>query len=376
MTEPPLRFGLETWLAGADPADAGRVAYIANRASVTAAGQPGVEALRDAGVAVSALWAPEHGYAADGAPGANVPDTTAAHGIPVHGVYGTRSAPDAAMLDAVDTMVYDLQDVGARYYTYWYLLKQCLRAAERTGKRLIVCDRPNPLGSARWGNVLGPDHDALVGCWPMAMQHGLTVADVADAWCADQPRAPVTRVRMTGWHRARAWDALGCAWTPPSPNVPDLAAVAAYPGTCLGEGFTLSVGRGTPWPFQWLGAPWLAAETCADAVNALSAGWHAAAAVYTPDQNPYKGERCAGVRLECAQPGADPLPPALVVLRAALQRHPEECRFHASHFDALAGGPELRAGLLAGEPVPTLMDAWATQRAATTLPPANVYPDA
>lgn len=374
MTEPRVRFGLEAWLTGGDIAAAGRLAYVGTRASVAADGRtPGLSLLRNAGARVAAIWAPEHGYAADAPAGAPVADAPTAGEIPISSLYGTRAAPDARMLDAIDTIVFDLQDVGARYYTFWHVLKQCLRAATAAHKQIIVCDRPNPLGAARWGNVLPADCDAPVGCWPLPMQHGLTTGDIATGWQRAHPDVRVTRACMSGWRRTQAWTDLNLPWTPPSPNLPDLESVAAYPGTCLGEGLTLSVGRGTPWPFRWLGAPWLQAEAVADAVNVLEGGWHADPDGCVPESESFLGEHCNGVRLTRTRPDADPLPPVLTVFATALQRHPECCRFHASHFDALAGGPQLREGLLAGHPAPTLMDTWAADRAAAPLQPTDAY---
>lgn len=375
MTDVPLRFGLERWAAGAAAGAAGRVAYVGNAASVGAQdSRPGLRLLTDAGVEVRAVWAPEHGFGVDAAEGEQLADGALASGVPVHSLYGTRHAPDAAMLDAVDTIVFDLQDVGARYYTYWHVLKRCLEAAEQSRTRMVVCDRPNPLGDAQWGNVLDCETDALVGCWAMAMQHGLTTGDVAAHWSAAHPGAPVEIVPGEGWDRQQDWGLLGLEWTAPSLNLRSLDAVRAYPGTCLGEGLNLSVGRGTPRAFEWLAAPWLDAERAAQSVNDAECGWRADTEAHTPTHEPYSGVRCAGVRFVQTQAGSDPILPVLTVIAAALGAHPNDCRFHDAHFDALAGGSALREGLRADADVSTLMGDWAAQRAAAPLRPAATLP--
>lgn len=369
MSEPDApRFGVDAFADSLrDPAaqDFGRIAYVGNAASRTIDGRLGLTALQDAGADVVALWVPEHGFDVTLAPGAHVPDGASDQDLPAFSLYGRRMTPDARMLGTVDTIVYDLQDVGARYFTYWYVLKRCLEGACRAGKRMVVCERPNPLGRAQWGNVLAEEADAPVGCWPMAMQHGLTSRDVA--LYAD----PSARVVPYAGPDDAAWDAFGLPWLGPSPNLPTLDAVRAYPGTCLGEGMNVSVGRGTPWPFQWLGAPWLDGQTVADAVESAACGWRAAVESCTPAQDPYAGERCTGVLLRPSSNDSDPVRGALTLIDAILRRHADAIRFHAAHFDALAGGPALREGLQAGTSVPTLMDGWAAARARAPLRPAR-----
>lgn len=206
-----------------------------------------------------ALFAPEHGIRGAAAPGAVIGDTTdAATGLPIYSLYGTNRAPTAEQLSRLDVLIVDLQDVGARTFTYVSTMVHAMRAAAAAGKRVVVLDRPNPIGCAMEGPVLDTAYASFIGMLPIPLRHGMTIGELARFANAElRIHADLVVVPVQGWRRCMWFDETGLPWVRPSPNLPDLASVAWYPGTVLFEATNLSVGRGTDAPFRQVGAPWL-----------------------------------------------------------------------------------------------------------------------
>ena len=195
-----------------------------------------------------ALFSPEHGIRgtrarASGSSSGRDEET----GLPIYSLYGETREPTAEMLEGLDVLVFDIQDVGARYYTYGATMALAMRAAAQHGLRFVVLDRPNPIGGELvQGTMLEPEHATFVGLYPVPMRHGLTAGELARLVNEEFGiGADLKVVRMEGWRRAQWFDETGLPWTPPSPNMPDLESATHYPGTCLFEGTNLSVGRGT-----------------------------------------------------------------------------------------------------------------------------------
>jgi uncharacterized protein YbbC (DUF1343 family) len=218
-----------------------------------------VDRLRGAGISLVALFSPEHGFRGTADPGAAVGSTTdSATGLPIYSLYGRNSAPTDAMLAGIDVLLVDLQDAGARYYTYLWTTVEVMRAAARRHLPVVVLDRPNPIGGAVQGNVLDTAFRSTVGLLAVPMRHGMTLGELALLARHDFGLAVDLRVvPVTGWHRAMYLDQTGLPFVPPSPNLPRLEALIHYPGLCLFEGTTLSVGRGSDHPFEQIGAPGL-----------------------------------------------------------------------------------------------------------------------
>jgi len=256
------------WLRGR------RLGLLAHQASVTRDLAHAAQLLRDLrGVRLARLFAPEHGLwgaAQDHAPVASTRDQVT--GLEVWSLYGERRAPTPETLAGLDALVVDLQDIGARYYTFVWTLALAMRECARAGVRVIVLDRPNPLGGDRVeGNVPDPAFASFVGLYPLPARHGFTIGELARRFVLEEGiRCDLTVARMRGWRRAMLWEDTGLPWVPPSPNMPTPDTARVYPGGCLIEGTNLSEGRGTTRPFEWIGAPYLDGHRYAAALDAMS----------------------------------------------------------------------------------------------------------
>jgi len=246
-----------------------------------------------------ALYSPEHGPqgALDEEGIASSKD--AATGLVVHSLYGETRAPTPAMLVGIDTLVFDVQDVGARFYTYVSTMCLALEAASRANLRFVVLDRPNPLGGEAEGPVLDAGRESFIGCHTLAVRHGLTAGEIARLYVAERAlEVRLDVIACAGWTRAMRFDATGLAFTAPSPNLRRLSQVLLYPGVGLLEFANLSVGRGTDSPFERIGAPWLDGRALARRVAELGVPGLACVPVeFTPNASRFVGERCFGVDL-------------------------------------------------------------------------------
>ena len=191
--------------------------------------------------------------------------------VPIYSLYSETREPTAEMLAGLDLLVVDLQDVGTRIYTYIYTMANCLRAARRHGVKVVVCDRPNPIGGAAVeGPMLVRGYESFVGLFPIPMRHGMTIGELARLFNEEfDIGADLEVVAMDGWRREMYFDDTNVPWVLPSPNLPTLDSAIVYPGTVLFEGTNVSEGRGTTRPFELLGAPWIHAETFAESLNRL-----------------------------------------------------------------------------------------------------------
>ena len=204
------------------------------------------------------------------------------------------------MLAGLDTLVIDLQDIGSRYYTFQWTTALAMRACARAGVRVIVLDRPNPLGGVVVeGNVPDPAFRSFVGLYPLPARHGLTLGETATYLNRRHGLgADLTVVPMTGWRRRMLWEDTGVPWVAPSPNMPTPDTARVYPGGCLYEGTNLSEGRGTTRPFEWIGAPWLDAHRFADALEAERLpGVSFRPARFTPTFHKWAGRVCDGIQM-------------------------------------------------------------------------------
>jgi len=213
------------------------------------------------GVEVTALFGPEHGIYGLAEAGIKVADKKDDRfGIPVYSLYGKTAKPTAEMLKDVDVLVFDIQDIGARFYTYIYTMAYAMEAAAENNKPFVVLDRPNPInGLAVQGNILEKDFATFVGLYPIPVRHGMTVGELArmfndQGWLKNGIRANLTVVPMQGWKRSMWYDRTGLKFIKPSPNMPNIKTATVYPGLCLLEGTNISEGRGTNKPFLQFGA--------------------------------------------------------------------------------------------------------------------------
>lgn len=241
-----------------------RVGIICNQTSAMPDGVRLVDTLRKKGIRVTALFSPEHGIRGTALAGAGQDDTAdAATGLRVYSLYGKTRKPTAEMLSNVDVLLFDLQDVGARFYTYASTMAYAMQAAAENGKKFIVLDRPNPLGGISLeGPVLDTALRSFVGLFPVPIRHGLTIGEMArmvagERWLNNLDSLDLTIVPMEAWKREMWYDDTRLPWIPPSPDMRTPVTAVVYPGTCLFEATNISEGRGTDHPFEYIGAPWI-----------------------------------------------------------------------------------------------------------------------
>jgi uncharacterized protein YbbC (DUF1343 family) len=372
-----VRTGLQVLLSGDLAALAGqRVGLVTNPTGVLPDFSSNVDVLLDAGVRITALFGPEHGVRAsapDGKPVAS--DHDGRTSLPVFSLYGTDKRPTAAMTGNVDTFLYDIQDVGARFYTYIWTLSHVMEAAKEMGKRVVVLDRPNPLGGLRMeGGLLDERFESLVGRWPIPLRYSLTIGELAK-WFNLRVSCDLTVVPMEGWQRHMWYDETGLPWVPPSPGMPTIDVATVYPGACLFEGTTMSEGRGTTMPFLWTGAPWIDGDLWARNLNRLGLpGVRFRAVAFTPTTSKHEGLECFGVQTHVTDRDAYlPVRTALHMLLTARRLAPVEFNWlpsswegHPPHVDLLAGGPTVREMLNAGCTVADIEATWHAGLAAFT----------
>ncbi len=343
-----------------------RVGLVTNHTGRARDGTPSALALRDAGVLVVALFAPEHGLGGRVVGGEHVGDATdSVTGLPVYSLYGERRSPDPTVLREIDVLVFDIQDIGARYYTYVSTMAEAMKAAARSGIPFLVADRPNPIGGILvQGNILDPAYASFVGPYPVPMRHGMTAGELARLFNAEQEiAADLHVIPADGWSRDRLADETGIAWIPTSPNMPTLESAAHYPGTCLFEGTNVSVGRGTDRPFQQLGAPWVERDALVRALDRYELpGVRFEAVRFTPldpDDGKYAGEEVAGVRLHVTDRSTyDPTVTAVALLSELHRQAGERWEWRDATFDRLAGTDRLRLAIEADEPAETIVRRW------------------
>jgi len=336
------------------------------------------QALRGlAGVALTRLFAPEHGLwgaAQDhaGIPSARDPATQ----LRVWSLYGPRRVPAERLLRGLDALLVDLQDVGARYYTFVWTMALAMRECARAGVRVIVLDRPNPLGGERIeGNLPEPSFASFVGLFPLPARHGLTIGELAGYLNTEHELGcELTVIPMAGWRRAMRWEEAGVPWVAPSPNMPTPDTARVYPGGCLIEGTNLSEGRGTTRPFEWIGAPYLDAHRYADALNALGLpGAHFRPARFRPTFHKWGGRLCGGVQVHVTDVRAfKPFLAGLAEIATACRLAPTAFRWKRPPYeferrrlpiDVLCGTDVIRKQIEAGAPLGEIEAGWTTELA-------------
>jgi uncharacterized protein YbbC (DUF1343 family) len=358
-----VRPGIEVLLSDSAHLIRGRRAgLLTNHTGRDRGGRRSVDLLRAApGARLTTLFSPEHGFQGR-EDRAGLPDgVDSASGLPVYSLYSGARPPNLAGLDSLDVLLVDLQDIGARYYTYVSSAAQLVREAAHRGIRVVVLDRPNPIGGTQvQGNVRAAAGDPtrdFVGFLPVPMRHGLTIGEMLLlANDVLELRADLVVVPAAGWRRDMWYDATGLPWVRPSPNMPDLESAAHYPGTCLFEGTNLSVGRGTDVAFQVVGAPWLEPDRVLERLRRDAGPALAGAATEPYDFTPvrptdgkYDGTPLRGIRMRVVERSRyDPTRLAVALLAAIRAAHPDRLEFRAATFDRLAAGPGLRQMLLDG----------------------------
>lgn len=346
-----------------------RIGLITNPAGCDEAGNPDVTYLLNAGVTISAFFAPEHGLRGDqpaGVAGADYIDP--ATGIPVYAVYGLRNAPTDSQLTNVDILVFDLQDVGVRFYTFVWTMTYCMEAAARNGKSFYVIDRPDPIGGMRVEGAANTSNYGLLGrvmakaSIGVATRHGMTAGELAWMWNEESmsPKVDLHIIPMTNWRRGQWWTETGRVFIKPSPNMRTTDCTTVYPGTCIFEGSNLSEGRGTDKPFEKIGAPFINATNWADALNALQLpGVRFDPITFTPTSSKFSGQLCRGVQVVVLDRDIhDPIKTGMHMLQTAWQLYGSSVTI-TSTAATLMGVPSLQSRIKT-ETVDALMAGWAS----------------
>ncbi|MEA2750926.1 MAG: hypothetical protein QOI41_5069 [Myxococcales bacterium] len=323
---------------------------------------------------LSAIFSPEHGI--QGVAEGKIADGTY-HGVPVYSLYGDRASPTGTTLDGIDTLVFDLQDAGARFYTYASTMKLAMKVAAERGLRFVVLDRPNPIGGAEVaGPVLAAAQDgtgqggggqptSFVNHHALPVRHGMTMGELARLFADDgQLDLRLDVVRMQGWERRQYFDHTGLTWTSPSPNLRSVDEVVLYPAVGLLESTNLSVGRGTDTPFEVLGAPFIDGEALARNVKGRGIpGLVVEEVTFTPTANPHRGKVCHGLRLRVTERAKfEPVRAAVTIALALQELHPTD--WDVDHVDRMLQSKSALDAIKAGKSADAVVATWSTGLAA------------
>jgi len=353
-----------------------RIGVVCNPASVDGNLRHLVDlTLNDRALEVVALFGPQHGFRSDVQD--NMIETPhrqfegAARRVPLFSLYSDTREPTDEMLRGIDTLIIDLQDIGTRIYTYAYTMANCMRAARRAGIKVIVCDRPNPIGGdAVEGITLESGNESFVGLYPIPTRHGLTIGELAQLFNNHFAiGADLQVIPLGGWRRDMYWDDTGLPWVLPSPNIPTLDSAIVFPGGVHVEGTNASEGRGTTKPFEFIGAPWVKAEAFASALNSRRLpGVYFRAAVFEPTFQKHGRVACGGCQVHVTDRRAfRPVLAGMAVIEGlrradasafAWKDPPYEYEQEKIPIDVIAGSSSFRLAIDAAERAEDIARGW------------------
>ena len=371
MTGTRVRCGIDRLVSGERAHLRGpSLGLVAHPASVTSDLRHSADALLGAGFRVRTLFGPQHGARGDKQDNMIESEHSAdpLTGLPVHSLYSEVRKPTHAMLEGLDALLYDLQDVGVRVYTFVWTMALAMEACAEAGVRFVVLDRPNPIGgSIREGPVLRSGYESFVGLHPVPLRHGLTCGELA-SWLNVERGigCDLEVVPCEGWRRVMPWTETGLPWVMPSPNLPTPSSCDVYPGMVLLEGTNLSEGRGTTRPFELFGAPWLEPHTLVSIVSAeMGPGGQLRPCYFEPTFQKHAGQLCGGAQLHVTDREAfRPVRTAVAILRACRDMAPRLFDWRSPPYeyeevlppiDILWGHDGLRQGIDAGQSVDELL---------------------
>src|SRR5882762_9905557 len=324
---------------------------------------------------LTALFGPQHGIRGDVQD--NMIETSHARdrktGLPIYSLYSETREPTEEMLRDVDVIVFDLQDVGCRIYTFVYTLANCMRAAKKFGKTVIACDRPNPIGGTQVaGNVLDPAFASFVGQFPIPTRHGMTVCELGRMFNEEFGiGCELECITMSGWSREFWYDETDGPWVLPSPNIPTCDTAAVFPGSVHLEGTQMSEGRGTTRPFELVGAPFIDSDKFADALAGLGlSGVHFRSCVFMPTFQKHGGRACGGVQIHVTdRTSFEPVVSGIAIVKTAFDMYrddfrwkdpPYEYEHDRNPFDIISGTSRMREAIERGDSLKEMETTWQT----------------
>ena len=325
------------------------------------------------GPSLTCLYSPQHGFFAEKQDNMieSVHRRDSLLNIPVFSLYSHTRIPTRDMFDSIDLLLIDLQDVGTRVYTFIYTVTYCMEAARQYGKKVVILDRPNPIGGIDVeGNCLAPAFSSFVGRYPIPMRHGLTIGELArlfnDAYGIG---CDLDVIPMKGWRRRMLFADTGLPWVAPSPNLPTPASAQVYPGQVIWEGTNVSEGRGTTQPFELFGAPFIEPGRILETLGSdTPPGAVLRPVEFEPTANKWRGEPCGGFQIHVTDPGRfRPYRTSLALLQAILRcygdsfhwkKPPYEYEYERMPIDLILGDSKIREGLEAMVPIAEMEASW------------------
>ncbi|KYD05620.1 exo-beta-N-acetylmuramidase NamZ family protein [Bacillus atrophaeus] len=342
-----------------------KIGLITNPTGVNSSLKSSVDVLsQDPDIQLTTLYGPEHGVRGDAQAG----DEVASYidektGLPVYSLYGKTKKPTPEMLKNVDVLVFDIQDVGTRFYTYIYTMAYAMEAAKENGIPFIVLDRPNPQGGQQVeGPVLEPGYSSFVGLYPIPLKHGMTIGELALLFNKEfKINADLTVVKMKRWKRKMNFEDTGLPFVLPSPNMPTIDSTFVYPATGLIEGTNVSEGRGTTKPFEFIGAPYMKSTQLEEKLNSLGLpGVTFRAASYIPTFSKHQGKLCHGVQIYVTdRKKFEAVKTGLSLIKTIHDLYPDDFEFLATgSFDKLIGNSWVRTKIEEGADIQEITDAY------------------
>ncbi len=362
MSRKHIKLGLETLLEEqAGKLKGARVGLICNQASVDHSFRHAADLFHEhPDIDLRALFGPQHGIRGDVQDNMIETDHTVDRetGLPIHSLYSETREPTEAMLKDVDVLVFDMQDVGCRIYTFAYTMANCMTAARKFGKKVIVCDRPNPINGVQVaGNVLEPEQASFVGLFATPTRHGMTLGELAGLFNKHfEISCDLEVIKMEGWEREYWLDDTDAPWVMPSPNIPTLDSATVFPGTVHFEGTQISEGRGTTRPFELIGAPYIDPEEYARTLNELNLpGVFFRSCIFRPTFQKHAGVSCGGVQIHVTDRNEfEPVSTGLAMVKTAYNLYssdfrwkepPYEYVYDRNPFDVIAGSSSIRQAI-------------------------------
>ncbi len=351
-----------------------RVGVVTNHSAVLPNNVHLVDTLLTLGINITALFSPEHGIRGEISDGSKISSSTDDKtGIPIFSLYGNVKKPTKEMLKNIDIILFDIQDIGVRFYTYISTLYYLLQSAAENNLSVIVLDRPNPSTGMRVsGTVLDTAFKSFIGIAPIPVLHGMTIGELAELFVEENfintsSKPELTVIKMNGWKRNYFWDDIDREWIPTSPNIPSFETALIYPGTAFIEGTNISEGRGTGDPFLTIGAPFISSEELINILKSLQiAGVDFSPSSFTPVNikgkvvHPkYGGIKCYGLKFNLTDKKKfNAVEFGVYLIYSLLKLYPDNFKFKDNYFDKLAGNDKLRKDLLAGKNPSAIISSW------------------